>query len=102
MAKRPSKARTGSGSNYIDAFDEQNNIGAYWGQVKSGVQSEQFRVICGILLAMFSMYLLIAFVSFFLFIGGRALSGCRNSSISTYVGARSQAVRIRMERLGRR
>ena len=65
MAKRPSKARTGAGSNYIDAFDEQNNIGAYWGQVKSGVQSEQFRVICGILLAMFSMYLLIAFVSFF-------------------------------------
>ena len=65
MAKRPSKARSSADESYIDSLNEPKSIGAYWGQVKSGVQTEQFRVICGILLALFTLYLGIAFVSFF-------------------------------------
>lgn len=65
MAKRPSKARSSADESYIDSLNEPKSIGAYWGQVKSGVQTEQFRVICGILLALFTLYLSIAFVSFF-------------------------------------
>ncbi len=65
MAKRPSKARGESGDKFIESITDSKSIGEYWDQVKTGVQSEQFRVICGILLALFTMYLTIAFVSFF-------------------------------------
>jgi DNA segregation ATPase FtsK/SpoIIIE and related proteins len=65
MAKRPSKARSSADDKYIDSLDAPKSFGEYWGQVKSGVQTEQFRVICGILLALFTLYLGIAFVSFF-------------------------------------
>ncbi len=65
MAKRPSKARGEAGDKYIDSLDEKKSFGEYLGQVKSGVQSEQFRVICGVVLGLFTLYLSIAFVSFF-------------------------------------
>ena len=64
MAKRPSKAREEAGDKYIDSLDKKS-FGEYMGKVKSGVQSEQFRVICGIVLGLFTLYLTIAFVSFF-------------------------------------
>jgi len=65
MAKRPSKARTEAGDKYIDSLEEKKSFGEYLGQVKSGVQSEQFRVICGVVLGLFTLYLSIAFISFF-------------------------------------
>ena len=65
MAKRPSKARGEAGDKYIDSLEEKKSFGEYLGQVKSGVQTEQFRVICGVLLALFTLYLSIAFISFF-------------------------------------
>lgn len=66
MAKRPSKAREESGDKFVEALNkESKSMGAYWSMLKTGVQSEQFRVICGILLGLFTLYLLIAFISFF-------------------------------------
>ena len=65
MAKRPSKARGEAGDKFIDSLNAPKTIGEYWGQVKTGVQSEQFRIICGILLGLFTLYLVLAFISFF-------------------------------------
>ena len=65
MAKRPSKARGEAGDKFIDAFGEPKSFGSFWERLKTALQSEQFRVICGILLALFTLYLIIAFVSFF-------------------------------------
>ena len=65
MAKRPSKSRGESGDKFIEAQEDSRSFGELVGQVKTGVQSEQFRVICGIVLALFTLYLTIAFISFF-------------------------------------
>ena len=65
MAKRPSKARGSADDKYIDSLSDSKSFREYWQQVKTGVQSEQFRIICGILLALFTLYLIIAFISFF-------------------------------------
>ena len=64
MAKRPSKSRNEGEDKFIESLDKKS-FGEYWDRVKTGVQSEQFRVICGVLLALFTVYLIIAFVSFF-------------------------------------
>ena len=64
MAKRPSKSRNEGEDKFIESLDKKS-FGEYWNRVKTGVQSEQFRVICGVLLALFTVYLIIAFVSFF-------------------------------------
>ena len=65
MAKRPSKSRGESGDKFIESQEDSRSFGALVGQVKTGVQSEQFRVICAIVLALFTLYLTIAFISFF-------------------------------------
>ena len=65
MAKRPSKSRVEAGDKFIESADASGSVGAYWEQVKTGVQSEQFRIICALLLGLFTLYLTIAFISFF-------------------------------------
>ena len=65
MAKRPSKSRNEAEDKFIDSLTDPKNLSSIAGKVKSGVQSEQFRVICGVVLGLFTLYLSIAFISFF-------------------------------------
>ena len=65
MAKRPSKARNEAEDKFIDSLTDPKNLSSIAGKVKTGVQSEQFRVICGVMLGLFTLYVAIAFVSFF-------------------------------------
>ncbi len=65
MAKRPSKARNEAEDKFIDSLTDPKNLSSIAGKVKTGVQSEQFRVICGVVLGLFTLYLAIAFISFF-------------------------------------
>jgi S-DNA-T family DNA segregation ATPase FtsK/SpoIIIE len=65
MAKRPSKSRNEAEDKFIDSLTDPKNLSSIAGKVKTGVQSEQFRVICGVVLGLFTLYLAIAFISFF-------------------------------------
>ncbi len=65
MAKRPSKARGEADDKFISSLSDRKSFGEFVGQVKTSVESEQFRVICGIMLGLFTLYLTIAFISFF-------------------------------------
>ena len=65
MAKRPSKARGEADDKFIEALGDKKSLGELVSQVRTSVESEQFRVICGIMLGLFTLYLIIAFVSFF-------------------------------------
>ena len=50
MAKRPSKSRNEAEDKFIDSLTDPKNLSSIAGKVKTGVQSEQFRVICGVVL----------------------------------------------------
>ena len=90
MAKRPSKSRAESGDKYIESIDDKKSFGEYWGQLKSGVQTEQFRVICGILMALFALYMLLAFVSYIIY-------GAADSSILELSRAERAANRLEIQ-----
>ena len=64
MAKRPSKSRTESNEK-VPLYIETGSVAGWWERIKEGASSEQFRVIMGVLLGLFTLYLTLAFVSFF-------------------------------------
>lgn len=65
MAKRPSKPRT-TASEQLTHEAVENAAGvSLWQRTAQLARSEQFRVITAVLLALFTAYLLLAFISFF-------------------------------------
>ena len=65
MAKRPSKSRSESGGKDIPFIIENASPADAWQRIKAGASSEQFRVIMGVVLGLFTLYLTLAFISFF-------------------------------------
>ncbi len=65
MAKRPSKSHSESSGRNIPLYIEGATGESLWQRVKNGASSEQFRVIMAVLLGLFTIYLTLAFGSFF-------------------------------------